>query len=90
VIYLFLLIETNKKIPVITTLSHQDPTVLSEDKELMDTWLADEGTWESVFPVKSYEYLEIIVRGDTPVWDRDKCFVSKEAQVEGEDNSEKL
>jgi hypothetical protein len=46
-------------------LSHQDPTVLSEDKELMDTWLADEGTWESVFPVKSYEYLEIIVRGDT-------------------------
>jgi hypothetical protein len=90
VIYLFF-IRNQQKIPVITTLSHQDPTVLSEDKELMDTWLADEGTWESVFPVKSYEYLEIIVRGDTPVWDREnKCFVSKEAQVEGEDNSEKL
>jgi hypothetical protein len=51
--------------------------------------------WLCVFcgsvSVKSYEYLEIIVRGDTPVWDREnKCFVSKEAQVEGEDNSEKL
>jgi hypothetical protein len=53
----------------------------------MDTWLLKvHGDF-----VKSYEYLEIIVRGDTPVWDREnKCFVSKEAQVEGEDNSEKL
>jgi hypothetical protein len=43
----------------------------------MDTWLA-EGCMR--YFVKSYEYLEIVVRGDTPVWDREnKCFVSKEA-----------
>jgi hypothetical protein len=36
--------------------------------------------------VKPYEMSIFIVRGDTPVWDREnKCFVSKEAQVEGED-----
>jgi hypothetical protein len=35
-------------------------------------------TWEDVYSVRGYEYLAIIVRGDSPVWDKDeKKYVGK-------------
>ena len=65
--------------PVIT------PSPLSEDKALLDKWLADTRTWSDVYSVKSYEYLEIIVKGGTPVWDKTKkCYVDKASKDESE------
>jgi hypothetical protein len=65
--------------PMVTTITNQDPTPLSEDAEKAKTWLADTRTWEDVYSVRNYDYLEIIVTGDTPVWNNvSKKFVSKE------------
>jgi hypothetical protein len=42
--------------------------------------VADNRTWEDVYSLKSYDYLEIIVKGGVPVWDKDlKKFVDKNA-----------
>jgi hypothetical protein len=64
--------------PVVQSISHVDPTPLSEDSELAAEWLADKRTWEDVYSIKSYDYLEIVVKGGTPVWDKEaKKFVDK-------------
>lgn len=78
-----LIISINRNqnnIPVVSAVSHMDPTVLSEDEAQKAEWLSDERTWEDVYSVRSYDYLEIIVKGGVPVWDKDeKCFVDKAA-----------
>jgi hypothetical protein len=66
--------------PAVTTITHLDASPLSEDKELAQEWLSDDRAWEDVYSIKSYEYLEIIVKGGTPVWDKEnKRFVDKDA-----------
>jgi len=47
-------------------------TPLSDDAEQLATWRAsaNEKTWEDVYSVKPYEYLEIIVRGGVPMWEK--------------------
>jgi predicted secreted protein len=76
---LLLTINRNQNnVPVVSAVASLDPSVLSENAELRDTWLSDERTWEDVYAVKSYDYLEIIVRGGVPVWDKgEKKFVDK-------------
>ncbi len=65
--------------PMVTTITNQDPTPISDDAEKTKAWLGDTRTWEDVYSVRNYDYLEIIVTGDTPIWDKDaKKFVSKE------------
>jgi len=48
-------------------------TPLSEDTEQSNAWLASahEKSWEDVYSVKPYEFLEIIVRGGVPYWQKD-------------------
>ncbi len=76
---LSLLINRNQTgVPVVSSVSHQDPSPLSTDAEQAKTWLSDTRTWESVYSVKSYDYLEILVKGGSPVWDKEaKKFVDK-------------
>lgn len=65
-------------VPVVSAVVALDSTPLSEDSEKSTTWLSDERTWEDVYSVKSYDYLEIIVKGGLPVWDKDeKKYVDK-------------
>jgi hypothetical protein len=47
-------------------------TPLSEDLEQVKSWKesAAEKTWEGVYSIKPYEYLEIIVRGGVPMWEK--------------------
>ena len=67
-------------IPVVSAVASLDPSALSEDQEQKDLWLSDARTWEDVYSVRTYDYLEIIVRGGIPVWDKDeKRFVDKAA-----------
>jgi hypothetical protein len=64
--------------PVVSAVASLDPSVLSEDAEQAAAWLADTRTWEDVYSVKTYDYLEIIVKGGVPAWDKDaKRFVDK-------------
>jgi hypothetical protein len=72
--------RNQNKIPVVTSIAALDATPLSEDAELTEKWLSDTRTWEDVYSVRTYDYLEIIVKGGVPVWDKDeKKFVDKEA-----------
>jgi hypothetical protein len=72
-------------VPIISTIVAQDSDVLSTDAEKSAEWLADERTWEDVYSVRNYDYLAIIVRGFTPIWDKEgKCFVAKELIKENE------
>jgi hypothetical protein len=81
--------DQNKR-PVVQSIQHVDPSPLSEDAAQAKEWLADTRTWEDVYSVKPYEYLEIIVKGGTPVWDKDaKKFIDKVSVTEKEgDNLE--
>lgn len=66
--------------PVIQSIQGMDPSPLSSDANLSAEWLADARTWDDVYATKSYEYLEIIVKGGVPVWDKEaKKFVNKNA-----------
>jgi hypothetical protein len=55
-----------------------DKSVLSANETKVSEWTSDTRTWEDVYSVRGYEYLAIIVKGDTPVWDKDeKGYVGK-------------
>ena len=70
--------RNQNKVPIIQSITHVDPTPLSEDANLAAEWLADTRTWEDVYSIKPYEYLEIIVKGGEPAWDKEaKKFVDK-------------
>ena len=57
---------------VIQTIMYDDPAPVHEDKELADSWIKDELTWEDVYSKKPVEYLEALARGETPRWDSEK------------------
>lgn len=75
--------RNQNNIPIVSSVSHLDPSVLSTDPEQSKLWLEDARTWEDVYSVRNYDYLELIVKGETPVWDKDaKKFVAKSSQAE--------
>ncbi len=78
---LSLSIQRNQNnVPVVSAIVALDSTPLSEDSEKAEAWLNDGRTWEDVYSVRTYDYLEIIVKGGIPVWDKDeKKFVDKES-----------
>jgi hypothetical protein len=76
---LFITITRNtNKIPIVSGVASLDPNPLSTDEAQKAEWLADTRTWKDVYATRDYNYLEIIVKGDTPVWDKDlKKIVGK-------------
>jgi hypothetical protein len=75
-------------VPVVSGIQALDPSPLSENETQMVEWTSDERTWEDVYSVRTYDYLELIVKGYTPVWDKEqKCFVAKELVKEEETKS---
>lgn len=76
-----------KNVPIVQSITHVDPTPLSEDVNLAKEWLSDSRTWEDVYSIKPYEYLEIIIKGGTPAWDKEaKKFIDKAAVVDTTNN----
>jgi len=57
---------------VIQTVMYDDAAPVHEDKELAQSWIDDELTWEDVYSKKPVEYLEAIARGETPKWNSEK------------------
>ncbi len=65
--------------PVVQSIIQLDKSPLSEDESKAKSWLDDTRTWRDVYSVKSYDYLEIVVRGGIPAWDKTKdCWVDKD------------
>ena len=74
-----LIIELNKsKAPngkeytAVSTIMHDDPTLLHAEDVQLKAWVNDELTWLDVYSKKPVEYLEAIARGETPRWDNEK------------------
>jgi hypothetical protein len=57
---------------VIQTVMYDDAAPVHEDKDLSESWINDELSWEDVYSKKPVEYLEAIARGETPKWNSDK------------------
>ena len=81
--------RNQNNVPVVSAIVALDSTPLSEDAEKAKEWLDDKRTWEDVYSVKTYDYLEIIVKGGIPVWDKEeKKYVDKESlKAESADSS---
>lgn len=69
--------DQNKN-PVVQSVVQGDPTPLHSNPEVAEAWLANTKTWRSVYGIKPYDYLAIIVKGGVPEWSKkDKCWVDK-------------
>lgn len=55
---------------VVTGVVDCDPSPAMEDTETLKSLINDERKWEDLYSVKSYEYLEIVVLGGEPAWDK--------------------
>lgn len=82
--------DQNKR-PVVQSISYPlESTPLNSDAEIAEEWLNDSNTWRDVYSVRTYDYLRIVVKGETPVWDKDKeIFVSKNDLKNTTNNSSK-
>ena len=70
--------DTNGK-TVTKIVDDDEKSPLSEDFEQGMSWINNEKTWDQVYTVKPYNFMSIIVQGETPVWDKEKaCYVSAE------------
>lgn len=74
--------------PVVQSIIQLDKSPLSEDTAKATEWLADNRTWrDGIYAVKSYDYLEVVVRGGVPAWDKVKeCWVDKESLSDENDS----
>jgi len=89
---LVLTINRNQnKVPVVSAVASLDPTPLTEDSEKRTAWLSDDRVWEDVYSVRTYDYLEIIVKGGVPTWDKEeKKFVDKNTTSKDVEDTENL
>jgi hypothetical protein len=62
--------RNSKGFPIVQNITPVGESVLSENAELMNTWLSDTRTWKDVYATKPYEYLEIVVKGGEPAYDK--------------------
>jgi len=77
--------------PVVTSITDKDPSVITTDSILLEKIITDKKTWENVYSVKPYEYLEIIIKGGVPMWDKEKnCFIDKGVEETEEKDSENI
>lgn len=66
--------------PVVQSITYPiESTPLSSDEATTNSWVSDTRTWRDVYSTRKYDYLAIVVGGETPVWDKEKeKYVSKE------------
>ena len=43
---------------------------LHEDESQMEKWVYDSKKWEDVYAIKPYDYMDIVVQGEYPVWSK--------------------
>lgn len=65
---------------------------LSKDVEKANAWLNDEKTWKDVYSLKSADYLDLVVNGKVPVFDRElgKYVEKKEGEEKARREEEKV
>jgi hypothetical protein len=85
---LVITIERNSSdVPVVTNIMGLDSSPLSDDPAKTKAWTEDEKTWRDVYGVKRYDYLEVVVMGGTPVWDKGQEKYVDKNKLEDESSS---
>jgi hypothetical protein len=71
---------------VVTSIMTDDVSLLTDPKSPeAKEWLGNDETWRDVYSTKSEEYVEIVAKQQTPVWDSElKKYVSEEDREENE------
>ena len=78
----------NKRVTSIVDSDERTP--LSENIELANKWIGDSKKWDDVFKVKPYAYMEIVLNGKVPIYDKEKkCYVEKLSSEEFKEQKEK-
>ena len=78
-------IKRNATGSAVTILGANSTSVLTSDEEKLSKWTSDVRTWEDVYSLRNYDYLAIIVKGETPVWDKeDGRWVAKVVEKESD------
>lgn len=78
-------IKRNATGSAVTILGANSTSVLTSDEEKLSKWTSDTRTWEDVYSLRNYDYLAIIVKGETPVWDKeDGRWVTKVVEKESD------
>lgn len=81
--------ENTKDRTEIKIMAEVDETPLTEDETLRTQWINDTKTWNDAYVVKNYDYLEVVMNGGIPVFDKTVGkFVSKETKEENADKAE--
>lgn len=91
--------DNNNKVSI-TGIADKDASPISDDEDTKDKFLQEtkEKSWSDYFRTKPYEYLEILVKGGTPAYDKtnDKFYDKEQSQGvrseshSSEDDSEDL
>lgn len=67
---------TGKEYTVINSIIPEDQSPLHADEAAANAWVNDDMTWSDVYSKKPEEYLEMVAKGETPVWSSEaKKFV---------------
>jgi len=70
---------------VVSSIMTDDTTILTTDKEKATEWFNNEETFKDVYAKKTMEYLEIVAKNLTPVWDSELTkYVAEEEKEEKE------
>lgn len=70
---------------VVTSIMCDDVSILTEDSSNANEWFNNEETYKTVYSRKSPEYLEIVAKNMTPIWDSELSkYVAEEEKNENE------
>ena len=70
---------------VVTSIMADDVTILTSDKNNATEWFNNSETFRDVYSKKPLEYLEIVAKNMTPIWDSEQGkYVSEEEKEENE------
>jgi hypothetical protein len=56
--------------PNVSSINATDKSKLSDNAEQAKAWIDDAKIWSDVYATKTYDYLEIIVKGGVPAWSK--------------------
>jgi len=63
--------RNDKGFPTVQGVVPLTESVITENADLKTLWLGDKKTWRDVYSIRTYEYLEIVVRGGIPYYDKE-------------------
>ena len=72
---------TSDKTTTSVSLSRK-PSKLADTQEQIDAWVNDEKNWQDMYRAKSYEYLDIVAEGESPIWSNEENKFVKWVPVE--------